>query len=61
MKKQPLVSVIVPVYNVEQYLEECMANAIVPQEPYRSRMAEFFLHRDGNCRDRLYEALTDKN
>ncbi|MBQ1211743.1 MAG: glycosyltransferase [Clostridia bacterium] len=44
-----------------KYLEECMANAFVPQEPYRSRMAEFFLHRDGNCRDRLYEALTDKN
>lgn len=28
MKKQPLVSVIVPVYNVEQYLEECMEGIV---------------------------------
>ena len=28
MKKQPLISIIIPVYNVEQYLDECMASVL---------------------------------
>lgn len=28
MKQQPLVSIIIPVYNVEQYLEECMVTIL---------------------------------
>ena len=28
MKKQPLISIIIPVYNVEQYLDECMKSLI---------------------------------
>lgn len=28
MEKQPLISIIIPVYNVEQYLDECMASVL---------------------------------
>jgi len=28
MKNQPLISIIIPVYNVEQYLDECMASVL---------------------------------
>lgn len=28
MKKQPLISIIIPVYNVEQYLDECMDSVL---------------------------------
>lgn len=28
MKSQPLISIIIPVYNVEQYLDECMASVL---------------------------------
>ena len=38
-------------------LEEYAANNFEPVEPYKSRMESFFLHKDNNCRDRLYEVL----
>lgn len=38
-------------------LEEYAANNFEPVEPYKSRMENFFLHKDDKCRDRLYEAL----
>lgn len=38
-------------------LEEYAANNFEPVEPYKSRMESFFLYKDDNCRDRLYEAL----
>ncbi len=38
-------------------LEEYAANNFEPVEPYKGRMENFFLHKDTNCRDRLYEAL----
>ncbi len=28
MEKQPLISIVIPVYNVEQYLDECMASVL---------------------------------
>ena len=28
-----------------------------PQEPYASRMKDFFLYRDDHCCDRLYDAM----
>lgn len=40
-----------------QELKKQVANKFVPEEPYRSRMEGFFLHREGNCRDRLYDQL----
>jgi len=40
-----------------KYLEECIANGFVPEEPYASRMSDFFLYRDNHCCDRLYEAI----
>lgn len=39
------------------YLEEYIKNGFVPCEPYASRMKDFFLYRDNNCCDRLYEAI----
>lgn len=39
------------------YLEEYVKNGFVPKEPYASRMKNFFLYRDNNCCDRLYEAI----
>ena len=38
-------------------LKECVAHDFEPQSPYRERMDGFFLHRDGHCRDRLYDIL----
>jgi len=32
-------------------------NGFVPSEPYAERMANFFLHRDDHCCDRLYEDM----
>lgn len=40
-----------------QELKKQVANKFVPEDPYRSRMEGFFLHREGNCRDRLYDEL----
>lgn len=39
------------------HLEEYINNGFVPQEPYASRMKDFFLYRDDHCCDRLYDAL----
>ena len=38
-------------------LEEYAANNFEPVEPYKGRMENFFLHKDTNCRDRLYDAI----
>ena len=40
-----------------KYLEEYINNGFVPQEPYASRMKDFFLYRDDHCCDRLYDAM----
>lgn len=42
-------------------LEHSVEREFIPEEPYRSRMADFFLHREGSCMDRLYDALTQKD
>ena len=39
------------------HLEEYINNGFVPQEPYASRMKDFFLYRDDHCCDRLYDAM----
>ena len=39
------------------HLEEYINNGFVPQEPYASRMENFFLYRDDHCCDRLYDAM----
>lgn len=39
------------------HLEEYINNGFAPQEPYASRMKDFFLYRDDHCCDRLYDAL----
>ncbi len=38
-------------------LEEYIGNGFKPQPPYSDRMNGFFLYRDNNCRDRLYDAI----
>lgn len=38
-------------------LEEYAANNFEPVEPYKSRMENFFLHKDTDCRKRLYDAI----
>ncbi len=38
-------------------LEQYAANNFEPVEPYKSRMENFFLYKDTNCRDRLYDAI----
>jgi CDP-glycerol glycerophosphotransferase (TagB/SpsB family) len=38
-------------------LEEYIRNGFVPQSPYSERMNGFFLYKDNNCRDRLYDAI----
>lgn len=46
--------------NAEELLEAVAHAAerkFIPDEPYRSRMAGFFLHHDQHCRDRIYDAL----
>lgn len=40
-----------------EQLELCIKNGFEPQEPYRSRMNGFFLYKDNNCRDRIYDAI----
>ena len=39
------------------YLEEYVNNGFVPKEPYASKMKDFFLYRDNNCCDRVYEGI----
>lgn len=39
------------------HLEEYINNGFAPQEPYASRMKDFFLYRDDHCCDRLYDAM----
>lgn len=39
-------------------LEEYAANNFEPVEPYKGRMENFFLHKDTDCRARLYEAIS---
>lgn len=39
------------------FLEEYISVDFIPKEPYASRMKNFFLYRDNNCCDRLYEEL----
>lgn len=39
------------------FLEDYIGNGFVPREPYASRMKDFFLYRDNNCCDRLYDAM----
>ncbi len=41
---------------IEQ-LEICIKNNFEPQEPYKSRMDGFFLYKDNNCRERIYNAI----
>lgn len=41
-------------------LEEYIENGFVPQEPYASRMRDFFLYRDDHCCDRLYDAMMNQ-
>lgn len=38
-------------------LEEYIRNGFKPQPPYSDRMNGFFLYKDNNCRDRLYEDI----
>ena len=38
-------------------IEEFARVGFVPQDPYRSRMKETFLFRDGKCCERAYEAI----
>ncbi len=38
-------------------LEEYINSGFEPQSPYKERMSGFFLYKDNNCRDRLYEAI----
>ena len=38
-------------------LEEYAANNFEAVEPYKSRMENFFLYKDNNCRERLYDAI----
>ncbi len=38
-------------------LEKCIKNNFIPQEPYKKRMEGFFLYKDNNCRDRVYNAI----
>ncbi len=40
-----------------KFLEDYINNGFVPREPYASRMQNFFLYRDNNCCERLYEAI----
>ncbi len=38
-------------------LEKAIKNDFKSEEPYKSRMESFFLYKDKNCRERLYNAL----
>ena len=44
MEEQPLISVIVPVYNVEEYLDKCVESIV--NQTYRN--LEIFLVDDGS-------------
>lgn len=39
------------------FLEEYAKNGFEPKEPYASKMKDFFLYRDDNCCERVYEAI----
>ncbi len=39
------------------YLEEYINNGFIPKEPYASKMKDFFLYRDNNCCERVYESI----
>ncbi|MBO5859469.1 MAG: CDP-glycerol glycerophosphotransferase family protein, partial [Clostridia bacterium] len=38
-------------------LEKYAADNFVPVDPYKGRMENFFLHKDTDCRERLYKAI----
>ncbi len=43
-----------------EYIDEYAKNNFAPQEPYSSRMSDFFLFKDNHCCDRLYDALINE-
>ena len=59
--EQPILSIIIPVYNVEMYIERCI-NSIVSQKPYLQNKIEIILIDDGSIDSsgEICDELADK-